>query len=81
LNLHIGTEAHLLRGRVSELEKRLDPNQFFRIHRSTIVNLDRVKEFQSLFKGDGVTILKNGTRLSVSRGCSQRLQRLLKPAL
>jgi len=81
LNLHIGSEAHLLRGRVSELEKRLDPNQFFRIHRSAIVNLDRVKEFHPLFKGDGVAILKNGTRLSVSRSCNQRLQRLLEPEL
>jgi len=81
LNLHIGSEAHLLRGRMSELEKRLDPNQFFRIHRSTIVNLDRVKEFHPLFKGDGVAILKNGSRLSVSRSCHQRLQRLLEPEL
>lgn len=81
LNLHVGSEAHLLRGRVSELEKRLDPNQFFRIHRSTIVNLDRVKEFHPLFKGDGFILLKNGTRLAVSRSCHQRLQRLLEPEL
>jgi len=81
LNLHIGTEAHLLRGRISELEKRLDPAQFFRTHRSTIVNLDRVKEFQTLFKGDGVAILKNGTRVPVSRSSSQRLQSLLTPKL
>jgi two-component system LytT family response regulator len=81
LNLHIGTEAHLLRGRISELEKRLDPGQFFRTHRSTIVNLDRVKEFQTLFKGDGVAILKNGTRVAVSRSSSQRLQALLTPRL
>lgn len=81
LNVHIGTEAHMLRGRISELEKRLDPTQFFRTHRSTIVNLDRVKEFQTLFKGDGVAILKNGTRVPVSRSCSQRLQALLTPKL
>src|SRR2546421_465629 len=81
LNLHIGNEAHLLRGRMSELEKQIDPNQFFRIHRSTIVNLDRVKEFQTLFKGDGVAILKSGARLCVSRSCSQRLQCLLEPEL
>src|SRR5204863_926170 len=79
LNLHIGTEAHMLRGRISELEKRLDPTQFFRTHRSTIVNLDRVKEFQTLFKGDGVAILKNGTHIPVSRSCSQRLNTLLTP--
>lgn len=81
LNLHIGTEAHLLRGRMSELEKRLDPNQFFRTHRSAIVNLDRVKEFQTLFKGDGVAILKNGVKVAVSRSSSQRLQTLLTPRL
>jgi two-component system LytT family response regulator len=81
LKLHIGSESHLLRGRLSELEKRLDPEQFFRIHRSTLVNLDRVKEFQPLFKGEGVVILKNGARLGVSRGCSQRLQKQLQPQL
>ena len=81
LNLHIGTETHMLRGRISELEKRVDPAQFFRTHRSTIVNLDRVKEFQTLFKGDGVAILKNGTRVPVSRSCGQRLNTLLTPKL
>jgi two-component system LytT family response regulator len=81
LKVHVGAESHMLRGRLGELEKQLDPNQFFRIHRSTLVNLDRVKEFQPLFKGDGVLILKNGSRLGVSRGCSQRLQRQLQPEL
>jgi len=42
----------LLRGRLNELEKKLSMDQFFRIHRSTIFNLDRVKEFQPLFKGE-----------------------------
>jgi two-component system, LytTR family, response regulator len=81
LKLYVGSETHLLRGRLSELEKQLDPNQFFRIHRSTLVNLDRVKEFHPLFKGDGVVILKDGTRLDVSRNCSQRLQQQLQPQL
>ena len=81
LKLHAGSETHMLRGRLSELEKRLDPGRFFRVHRSRIVNLDRVKEFQPLFKGEGVIILKNGSRLGVSRGCSQRLQNQLQPEL
>lgn len=81
VNLHVGRESYLLRGRMSELEKRFDPEQFFRIHRSTIVNLDRVKELQLLFKGEGVVVLKDGRRLSASRSCSRRLQELLEPEL
>jgi two-component system LytT family response regulator len=77
LELHTGKQSHLLRGRLSELERQLKPEQFFRIHRSTIVNLDRVKEFQPLFKGEGVVVLKDGSRLAASRGCSQKLQEFL----
>jgi len=46
-----------------------------------ITPIIQVKEFQILFKGDGVAILKNGTRIPVSRNSSQRLQALLKPKL
>ena len=81
VNLHVGKESYLLRGRMSELEKRFDPEQFFRIHRSTIVNLDRVKELQLLFKGEGIVVLKDGQQLSASRSCSQRLQAFLEPGL
>jgi two-component system, LytTR family, response regulator len=81
LAVHVGKAEHLLRGRVSEIEKRLDPEQFFRIHRSTIVNLDRLKEFQPLFKGEGVVVLKDGSRLCASRGCSQKLQQFLETQL
>jgi two-component system LytT family response regulator len=81
VNLHVGKESYLLRGRMSELEKRFDPEQFFRIHRSTIVNLDRVKELQLLFKGEGIVVLKGGQQLSASRSCSQRLQSFLEPDL
>ncbi|HXJ75167.1 MAG TPA: LytTR family DNA-binding domain-containing protein, partial [Candidatus Dormibacteraeota bacterium] len=81
VNLHVGKESYLLRGRMSELEKRFDPEQFFRIHRSTMVNLDRVKELQPLFKGESIVILKDGQQLSASRSCSQRLQAFLGPHL
>src|SRR6185436_2052315 len=81
VKFHSGSETHLLRGRLSELEKKLNPDQFFRIHRSTLVNLDRVKEFQPLFKGEGIVQLKDGQRLEASRACSARLQRLLQPEL
>ena len=81
VNLHVGKESYLLRGRMSELEKRFDPEQFFRIHRSTMVNLDRVKELQPLFKGEGIVVLKDGQKLSASRSCIQRLQAFLGPDL
>ena len=81
VNLHVGKESYFLRGRISELEKQFDPEQFFRIHRSTIVNLDRVKELQPLFKGEGIVVLKDGQQLSASRICTQRLQTLLGPDL
>ena len=67
VKLRAGKAIHLLRGRLSELEKRLDPDMFFRIHRSTIVNLDRIREFKATFQGDGAVVLSDGTRLVASR--------------
>jgi two-component system LytT family response regulator len=81
LGLHVGKDNYLLRGRLSELEKKLSTDQFFRIHRSTIVNLDRVKEFRPSFKGDGVVVLKDGARLAASRNCAQKLQEFLEAQL
>jgi two-component system LytT family response regulator len=77
LNLHVGKQSYLLRGRISEIEKNLSPEHFFRVHRSTIVNLDRVKELQPLFKGEGLIVLKDGSQLSASRSCSQKLRTFL----
>jgi two-component system LytT family response regulator len=73
----VGKQSYLLRGRISEIEKNLSPEQFFRVHRSTIVNLDRVKEFQPLFKGEGLVVLKDGSQLAASRNCSQKLRTFL----
>jgi two-component system LytT family response regulator len=77
VNLHMRKEAYMLRGRMQELEKQLDPDKFLRIHRSTIVNLDRVVEFHPMCKGDGVIVLKDGQRLSASRSCSRKLHALM----
>lgn len=81
LRFHAQMKNYFLRGRISELEKKLAPEQFFRIHRSTIVNLDQVKEFQPLFKGEGVVLMKDGSRLAVSRNCSHRLREFLAAQL
>jgi two-component system, LytTR family, response regulator len=67
VRLHVGREAHLLHEGIAALMTRLAPSRFARVHRSTIVNLDRVRELQPWFHGDAVAILRDGTRLQVSR--------------
>jgi two-component system LytT family response regulator len=65
--LHAGKDRHELRETLVSLESRLDPGQFVRIHRRTIVALEAIKELQPWFGGDQILILKDGTRLRVSR--------------
>lgn len=77
VNLHVGKESHLLRETMNAIEGRLDPGQFMRISRSAIVNLERVKELQPMFHGDYAVILRDGTRLSLSRNHRDKLQKLL----
>jgi two-component system, LytTR family, response regulator len=77
VNLHVGSAAHLLRETMNSFEQRLPPDRFLRISRSTIVNLDRVRELQPLFHGEYAVILADGTRLSLSRGYRDRLSVLL----
>jgi two-component system LytT family response regulator len=74
--IHVGKEAHLLRETMSTLEGRLDTEKFLRIHRSTIVNVDRIQELQPWFHGDYVVILRDGTQLTLSRGYRQKMQEL-----
>ena len=59
---------------MTALEKRLDPRSFLRIHRSTIVNLDRVREIQSLSNRTYVVILEDGSKLESSSGYRQQIQ-------
>jgi two-component system LytT family response regulator len=77
VNLHVGGDAHLLRETMAALEKRLPADRFVRISRSTIVNLDRVKELQPLFHGEYTVILRDGVRLTLSRGYREKLAVLL----
>lgn len=67
VNLHVGKEEHLLRETMSNLEKRLDPTKFVRIHRSAIVNVESVFEIRRLLSGDYSLILKDKTELVLSR--------------
>jgi two-component system LytT family response regulator len=69
--------CHLLRQPMQELEARLDPNQFVRVHRSSIVNVDQIVEMHPLFHGDYELVLKRGTRLAMSRRFRSRFDRFL----
>jgi two-component system LytT family response regulator len=75
--LHIGPESHLLRETMNGVEERLDPGRFVRIHRTAIVNIDRVKELQPLFHGEYQVVLRDGTELTLSRGYRERLQEVI----
>ena len=77
VNLHAGNESHLLRETMAALEARLSPDTFLRISRSTIVNVERIQELQPMFHGEYVIILRNGTRLTLSRGYRDKLPQLL----
>ena len=80
VRLHMGPQSHLLRETMKGMESVLDASQFIRIHRSTIVNADRIRELQPLFHGEYAVILRDGTRLVASRGPDNRLKKLLAEA-
>jgi two-component system, LytTR family, response regulator len=80
VKLHVGSDALLVRTTLAVIGDRLDPAGFARIHRSTIVNMDRVREMQPWFSGDSILILQSGTKLRVSRTYRERLERQLDPA-
>jgi two-component system LytT family response regulator len=67
VRLHTASGKHLVRETMSALEDALDPGRFARVHRSVVVNLERVRELQPWFGGDYVLILHDGTRLKLSR--------------
>lgn len=66
--IHVGARVHLLREALRDLEQRLDPSQFIRLHRSALVNVARIRELRSLPHGEAEVVLRDGTRLPVSRG-------------
>jgi two-component system, LytTR family, response regulator len=76
VKLHVGRESHLLRETMQAMEARLNPQQFLRIHRSTLVNINRIKELYPLFSGDYNVILKTGVELTLSRNYRDRLLEL-----
>ena len=78
VRLHAGDQSHMLRETMAELEAKLDPQKFTRIHRSTIVNLDRVKQIEARAGGDYAVILHDGTDLKLSRSRRDQIERILR---
>jgi two-component system LytT family response regulator len=77
MRLHAGRKSYLLRETMNEIATRLGTDKFLRVSRSTLVNIERVKEWQPLFHGDSILILEDATRLTVSRVYRENLDRLM----
>lgn len=78
VRLHVGKQILEHRDTLTRLEQRLPSDRFLRIHRSTIVNVDRIREMQPWFQGDYVLIMHDGTRLTTGRSYRERLKGLLE---
>ena len=76
--LHAAGRRHLVRDTIKSLETRLDPAKFVRVHRSAIINVDRLRKLQPYFHGEYVITLQDGTTLTSSRTYSERLRALLE---
>jgi len=74
VRLHKGREEYLYRETMARLDAALDPAKFARIHRSSIVNVERIKEMHPLFRGDYAVILHDGRQLTLSKAYRDRLQ-------
>jgi len=76
VELHVDKQTHMLRDTLNAIEARLPSDQFVRISRSVIVNIERIKELQPLFYGEYAIILQSGVRLTLSRRYRDKLQQL-----
>jgi two-component system LytT family response regulator len=81
MKFHTAARSHLMRETMARLEARLDPRKFIRIHRSTIVNIDRLRKLSPSFAGEYAVILHDGTKLKLSRGYHERIATLLRQKL
>jgi two-component system LytT family response regulator len=77
VHLHTDQASPMVRQTLTAMEAQLDPHKFRRIHRSAIVNIERIKELQPLFNGEHSVLMEDGTKLTLSRGYKQKLFELL----
>jgi two-component system LytT family response regulator len=81
VRIYVGKQAYVLRKGIGEIAERLDPSQFIRIHRSAIVNAQKIKELQPVNSGEYIVVLKDGKELPCSRGYRSGLQELVDRTL
>jgi two-component system LytT family response regulator len=74
VRIHVGPTIYLLHETTSAIASRLDPKKFLRIHRSSIVNIERIKELHPWFNGDYAVVLRDGTQLTLSSSYRDRLK-------
>lgn len=77
LKVHAGRESHLIRGTMQSLEAKLDPQKFVRVHRTALVNVEKIKEIVPRSNGDQELVLQNGTQLMLSRNYRDKFFALL----
>ena len=77
VRLHVGDRTHLVRETLATLEKQLDPARFVRVHRSAIVNVDRIQALRPDWRNRHVLVLRDGSTVPLSRGRKGRIERLL----
>lgn len=78
VRLHVAGREHLVRETLKSVESQLNPETFIRVHRSIIINLDRVESVEPSFHGEYVVTMKDGAKLTTSRSYSERLRALLR---
>ena len=77
VKVHAGRHVYEHRSTLSQIEQRLPASRFLRVHRSTIVNVDRIREFQPWFQGDWIIVLADGTRLRSGKSFRQKIKSLI----
>ncbi|HZS04677.1 MAG TPA: LytTR family transcriptional regulator DNA-binding domain-containing protein [Blastocatellia bacterium] len=78
VRLHVSGREHLVRDTLKSVESQLDPESFVRVHRSIIINLDRVESVEPWFHGEYAVTMKDGAKFTTSRSYSERLRLLLR---
>ena len=81
VTVHVGTRSHLLRESLSALAEKLDPQQFVRLHRCAVVNVERIRELSPWSRGEQAIVLNDGTQLTIGRTFRARFMAILANAL
>lgn len=77
VRLHTGSESHLVRETMTNLEARLDPGKFLRVQRSALVNIESVRELRPWFQGDYLIVMRDGRELTSGRGYRETIRRFI----